>query len=554
MLFTLSPAHAEQPDLIVDEVKRSIHLLEYGLIITNDTYTISNVGQDVVFHVLAAIPLELEEQLQFFQAESEDGAVLLTQRVPLIGTNCTGWKVYLPEPVMPGRSFEYKTVMVFEGLTRLDVEGVTCDVSPFPTSPYFISSCDALFTHYTGVSSPSESSFEFADIDPYSYQPTNISLEIDAGRGIPLMSYIQLERQYTIDPWGYLQVLETHTLELDSINPGDNWRSISTTLLIGSENIKAYDSISNLTTTIVIEGNQTRQTVISVQFQYFPEFGDIYQFCIEYRCPLDYYQTISQNVFFLNINPYFNHPWIIRHQITEFVLPAEAYLLSIPAGAEITTSVSGQYLVKFHDYNVSRFYNPEISFNYVYPAQPAYQRPMIFALVLSVICLAYVAARRVPIFREEEIVTARAEIDPALLSDFCALYGEKIALLLQTERLEKSMLAQKISKPRYRKERKIFERKLRTLERDIQGRARPLIEAGGKYESSIRQLELLEAERVSSIEALRALEQRYKQKRVTSTVYQKLRADLEKRRDKATSGMDRVLIDLREEITSSKGI
>ncbi len=551
MLFMLSPARAEQPELIADDVQRSIHLLEYGLVITNDTFTVTNIGQDVVFHVWAAIPLELEEHVQFFQAETEDGAVLLSQRVPLIGTNSTGWKVYIPEPIMPGTSFTYKTVMVFEGLTTLNAEGIKCNISPVPTSPYFISSCDASFTHYIGVSSPSESSVTSTNVNPYSYQPTNISLDIDVGRGIPLISYIQLERQFTIDPWGYLQVIETHRLQLDSINPYNDWRTISTTLPQGSEFIKAYDSISNLSTIITHLGNQTQRTSINVQLQYRPELSDIYQFFIEYRCPLDYYQTIAQNRFFLSINPYFGHPWIIRHQITEFVLPAETRLLTLPAGAEITTSMSGQYLVKFHDYNVSRFQKAEYVFSFVYPAQLAYQRPMIFALVLSVICLAYVAARRVPIFREEEIITVRAAIDSTLLSDFCALYGEKIALLLQTERLERSMLTHKISKPRYRKERKLFERKLRSLERDLQGRARPLIEAGGKYESSIRQLELLEAERVSSIEALRALEQRYKQKRVTPAVYQKLRADLEKRRDKANSGMDRVLIDLREEITTS---
>jgi hypothetical protein len=110
------------------------------------------------------------------------------------------------------------------------------------------------------------------------------------------------------------------------------------------------------------------------------------------------------------------------------------------------------------------------------------------------------------------------------------------------------MLQGKISKPRYRKEKKNFERKIRTLNGELASRSQQLIEAGGKYESSRNQLELLEAERISAIEALHALEQRYRQKRITAQVYQKLQKDLQKRRDRAVSRMDRILLGLREEL------
>ena len=186
---------------------------------------------------------------------------------------------------------------------------------------------------------------------------------------------------------------------------------------------------------------------------------------------------------------------------------------------------------------------------YVYSVSPGFIRPLLFVLIVGIFCLGYVAVRRISFFlEEEEIIAVVAEVDPAILSEFCALYGEKIALLLQTERLEQNMLQGKISKPRYRKEKKNFERKLRSLGRELEGRSQPLIEAGGKYESSVRQLELLEAERVSAIEALHALEQRYRQKRITASVYQKLRNDLQKRRDRAVGRMDRILLTLREEL------
>ena len=177
-------------------------------------------------------------------------------------------------------------------------------------------------------------------------------------------------------------------------------------------------------------------------------------------------------------------------------------------------------------------------------------RPFLFFIIVALICLMYIVFRRVPIFREEEdVISPLAEIDLTVLGEFCSLYGEKIAILLQTERLEQSMLQGKISKPRYRKEKKNFERKIRTLNSELATRTQALIEAGGKYESNCRQLEILEAERVSAIEGLHALEQRYRQKRITSAAYQKLSKDLEKRRDRAVSRMDRILLSLREELT-----
>jgi hypothetical protein len=175
---------------------------------------------------------------------------------------------------------------------------------------------------------------------------------------------------------------------------------------------------------------------------------------------------------------------------------------------------------------------------------------MLISLIFGVICLAYVAARRIPGLREEEkVIAVPAAVDSTVLGEFCALYGEKVALLLQTERLEQNMLARKIPMPRYRKEIKDAERKLRTFERDIQTRARLLTEAGGRYAASVRQLELLEAERLGAIEAQRALEQRYRQKRITYEVYKKIQMDLEKRSNKSIAGMDRILLSLREEVS-----
>lgn len=553
MIFALiPPTSAEEPELIAVDVQRTVHVKEYGVLLTNDTFTVLNVGQEPAFHVWAAVPLTLIETVRYFQAETGNGATLLTQRIPLIGENCTGWRIYIPEPILPDRNFTFRIVMALEGLLEIEGQKAYCTFSSVPASPYLIRSGSTKLTHYNGLTAPSQQNFLFANVSAYAYRPTTVGLDVVAGSGKPIITYLELKRQFLVEPWGYLRVLETHTLCVDSINSASwGWSSIITHLPPGSQFLQAYDSVSNLSASITTPGNITYPSTLKINFQFLLEQNDVYQFFVEYRYPLDLQQSISQNGFFLGINPYYEHPWIIRHQITEVTIPEGGYLLSSSGEAEISITSTGQFLIRYHDYNVSSLHQSEFTVHYVYPIQPAATRPLLLSIISGIICLAYIAGRRIPIFREEEeIVTPLPTIDPAILSEFCALYGEKVALLLQMERLEQSMLRAKIAKPRYRKEKKIFERKLRALERDLQGRTRPLLEAGGKYENNVRQLELLEAERLSTIEALRALEQRYKQKRITLAVYQKLRSDLQKRRDKSVAGMDRILLDLREELVT----
>jgi hypothetical protein len=549
-LAIVPPVNALAPNLEAVEVQRVVHLEDFGLVLTNETYTIINNGLEPAFYVSAAFPLEYKKHIQYFRAETTDGAILLAQPIPLIGPNCTGWQIYIPEPILPGEYFTFRTFMALEGFLQLESASGTCVFSEVPTSPYPVRQYSTRFSHHVGMTTPSADFFSGANLTAFAYKPVAVQMDIVAGSGKPIMSYLKLRRQFIIEPWGYLHVYETHKLLLESINDvGWGWVDIVTLLPAGSEFIRAYQGFNNLSASVLVPTNLTQVGTIEITLEYNLQQGDIYEFVVEYRAPLDSYQVVLEHGFSLEINPYFEHPWIIRHQITEFIFPEGSSLYGVSNDAEITISPTGQYVVTFHAFNVTSFDSKDVSLHYVYPIQPAFIRPFLLALFIGALCTVYIAGRRIPFLRdEEEVIPTRPKIDPVILGEFCALFGEKVALLLQTERLERSMLAQKISKPRYRKEKKIFERKLRTLEKELQGRSRPLIDAGGKYKASCRQLELLEAERLSAIEAINALEQRYKQKRITATVYQKLRTDLEKRRDKAVSGMDRILIDLRSEL------
>jgi hypothetical protein len=550
------PTSGDQSAVIVTNFQRNAHILEYGMLILTDTISVTNPSTSPVFHLLIAYPLTEIHNVKQFDSETIDGKRLFFQRVPLIGPNCTGWKVILPEPLMPDQNTTIVTSMAIVGTSVQNDRTAEVTFSPFPTSAYFIQSFTTEFTYHSALASPTQDSWTGSDLAPYYFEERTVVLNHATNWFLPLITYLELKRTFQVDGWGYLYGHEEHTFRLDSpnplftSNPNRRWTEISITLPPGSEFLRVYSVVSNLTSRILEPTNATHPGILDVGLPYRLEQGDTYGFFVEYRIPLDYHQQVLQTGQYFHADLYYEDPWLIESYITEFLLPVGSWLQGIPIGSEVTISPTGQYLVRFQNSNVTSLHQDEISFYYVYPVHPVLSRPSFFFILMIFICLAYVAIRRVPFFRDEEdIIVSVAEIDLPVLGEFCSLYGEKIALLLQTERLERSMLQGKISKPRYRKEKKNYERKLRTLNSELVTRSQALIDAGGKYESNCRQLEILDAERVSAIEALHALEQRYRQKRITAAAYQKLRKDIEKRRDRAVSRMDRILLSLREELS-----
>jgi hypothetical protein len=556
LVFTLiPPAYASSPQLEIIDFQRNVHLQEYGILLMTDDITFFNPGLEPAFFVEIAYPLSEIDTVKAFNSVTENGTDLLWERVTRLGSDSTGWRVYLSEPIMPNRSVVVETQMTLAGLASLDELNADVVLPPIPTSPYFIQSYTTTFTFHDALTSPSQREWTGASVQPYSFRYETVVLQYTDNDFLPLITYLELKRTYFIDAWGFIFAREDHTFRLDSINPeftnrDKRWTSIEVTLPPGSEFIRVYDRLHNLSSSVILEPTNANQPgTLSVGFSYFLQEGDVYQFFVEYRIPLDFHQLVLQTGQFFYFDPYFEEPWLIENQISEFVLPVGSWLQEVPVGSDVSISPTGQYLVSCLEVNVTSLQRAEIRFNYIYPIAPALARPLVFFLIIILISFMYIVVRRVPYFREEEeeLVVVR-DVDPAILGEFCTLYGEKIALLLQTERLEQSMLQGKISKPRYRKEKKNFERKIRTLNGELANRSQQLIEAGGKYESSCRELEILEAERISAIEALHALEQRYRQKRITAQVYQKLQKDLQKRRDKAVSRMDRILLGLREEL------
>jgi hypothetical protein len=128
------------------------------------------------------------------------------------------------------------------------------------------------------------------------------------------------------------------------------------------------------------------------------------------------------------------------------------------------------------------------------------------------------------------------------IREFCALYEEKNALVLEIRLTEEDAKRKKISKKNYKN---IFNKntsKIENIQQEIIPFKKVLTETGEIFEKIMKKLDILEAERISIKDSLNLLESRYKRGRLPSrAAFLKLSDDFKKRRKKIDRSIDKLI-------------
>ena len=134
------------------------------------------------------------------------------------------------------------------------------------------------------------------------------------------------------------------------------------------------------------------------------------------------------------------------------------------------------------------------------------------------------------------------------LKSYVDAYEQKRQNLGKLETLEERARKRKVPRRRYRVRKRTLESRLLILSKDI-GRLRDKLQvASPKYADMMRQIEIAEAD-IEGIEAgIRRTETRYRRGEISTAAYHKLLEDYYRRREKARTTIDGILIRLREDI------
>jgi hypothetical protein len=241
----------------------------------------------------------------------------------------------------------------------------------------------------------------------------------------------------------------------------------------------------------------------------------------------------------------FENFWIVRKLVVTLTLPEGAEFTHLPDLGMVEKSVFQETLT-FVYHNITPFQDLSQEATYEYTVFWSSFRPTLWVgtavAVLGVLALLWRAPRpavppipTIPVRREE-------------LKSYVDAYEEKRRSQRELETLEERARKRKIPRRRYKVRKRALESRLSVLSKDLARLREKLQSASSKYADMMRQIEVAEAE-LEGIEAgIRRTETRYRRGEISTAAYHKLLENYYRRRERARTTIDGVLLRLREEI------
>jgi DNA-binding transcriptional MerR regulator len=170
---------------------------------------------------------------------------------------------------------------------------------------------------------------------------------------------------------------------------------------------------------------------------------------------------------------------------------------------------------------------------------------MIIALLSSIFVLAIKTLKReelVSIFKKDFIPISE-------IREFCSLYEERNALVLEIRKAESETKRKKLAKKTYKNLLSKNTAKIDQIKDEILPFKKILMETNNTFSNIVKRLDVIDAERTSISDSLNLLEARYKRGKLPSkAAYQKLSGDFFNRQKKLDRTIDKYIQQLRSYI------
>jgi len=245
--------------------------------------------------------------------------------------------------------------------------------------------------------------------------------------------------------------------------------------------------------------------------------------------------------------------YYIDHSSVAFVLPEGAKMLSFEnvsgAGSYSVTRDVFQEVLTVNRQGVFWLDSFSVGLTYEYDLLWVAFRPtlLMWALVTVGCAIAVVWKRpKAPI--SVAVPKVAVGVRSRDIKSFVDAYEKKRRIVLEVESLRIRVRKGKIPRRRYKVRRRTLETRLDALSGSLTDLKEKLRASGGRYRDLMRRLEIVETE-ISGVEAnIESIEARHRRGELSLGAYRKLLADYERRKDKAETTVNEILIRLREEI------
>jgi hypothetical protein len=535
--------------LVNHRANRTIDIGDYGLVTVNDSLLVKNNGTTLATSWTFFIPLDAYDDLRYLAAYGNKTQLKVLEAPSF--SSLVGMKVDFTGigGLLAGHSLVLSMIQQYCGLCQVNESSdlVSLWFYRYLISPYTTSNYTTIVNLPSGASTSDNTNMSATVISPFNcsrlsmlptgsfdYTPSNPLLDINISRRVEI----------TVD--GYLATTEVYHIAV--LGPGNLSASsgihftVPSSVLPGT--LLVQDSSGELGSSI------NNNSLVSVTLRYNIMQNWSYTYSVSYLSSLDDYQTSVNGLNDLKLNPINGFNGTVDSETFSLVLPPHALLAN--ASQSSSFQLVGDQVVASYDFrNVTPLNVGPLEFRYSEDVAAGFERPILLTFGIFIIGLAYVAIRKIlPKSAQVEVIRVEEERARGLtttLKEFCSNYEEKTALTLGIEKLAEDRRKGRLSKRAYMEQLEHDRRRIATLTNSINEAKKVIAPANKRYAAMIKQLETYEEERENARASLDNLELRRRQGKVSGDVYNRVKYDNIKKIEKATSGIDSVVMQLRQE-------
>jgi hypothetical protein len=387
----------------------------------------------------------------------------------------------------------------------------------------------------------------------FTYSPASASFSLPSGI-LQIIGIKKLDRVITISPIGDIVASDSYRIVNNSTG---SIGSFGVDLPLNASNIVGRDEFGR-TLTVELLGTGATFQLVNVTFILPLNSGESTLLTVEYTLPSVSPEQITRFALNLDLFPYFDY-YVDEASVT--IIPPEGarfltpQLSSIDPFSSLNREIFQETLsinregVSYIDYAVPSEDVLQVTYDYN-PLWLSF-RPTLWMWTLTVVgCIIVAVWRRPKTSAPARIVAQKASagLSPDHVRAFTEAYEEKNRLTSELKSLEARAQKGKIPRRRYKVQRRTLEVRFDALSKNIAGLKGILRSAGGVYADLIRQLDVAETEFDEVETNISTVEARHNRGELSLEAYKKLLADYQRRKEKAETAINGILLRLREEI------
>jgi len=560
-------------NIVITNVERNSNISGYGLLFFEDTLTFKNLNNNPISSVYFGIPEDVSENLVFLEAIGIDKNTLLIENSNMIMKGLEMIIIYFNSPLLPHQTRTitinhiYKDILSYRLFEPDQI--ISLSVAIYPLLPYKIEDARTIFC-YPETASNVEGGWGFVDAGRYevvfSLDLVKEDLGIDyispflENLGDKISSIIffacndrtkletkEINREIFISPWGIIRVKEEFSLE----NLGEiDFYILPFKIPYHAKNLYISDDLGEILGVTIEDVGHTKFKLVEINLienrvRLIP--NSTFNFNIEYNLPFENYASLNWFQESIQIDLLTTtYDYLGRAQTTNVIIDGCYTVDFVTSSPEAIKKSAGTTILVYRSDFICPTESMVIQFTFTIDIFDILLRPIIFIIIISLIASLYVLIIKTR-KKDRDITGLETRFVPINeIREFCSLYEEKNALILEIRQAEEDSKRKKMAKKRFKNILDKNTSKIDEIQFEINPFKKVLMETSEVFEKIVKRLDVLEAERTSVKDSLSLLESRYKRGRLPSrAAYIKLSEDFKKRGKKINRTIDKLIQQLR---------